>query len=367
LNWKKTIRSVILETEAFTYVHSGGGIIPRVDCSLGSCPFGSPQKVLEKWKTGFSSSPCDYLGDLSPAEEAIVKFWKGVVKREDLILGTGSIGILYNLAAFLGSADFHVLGLAPQFPDAPLYFKYMGSNLKNVFLTPPNYRFEVEDLLSMITENISMVYVDNPHNPTGQVIPLSGIRRVADLCEEKGILLIVDEAYGGFMDEEESSVNLDSENVVSLRSFSKSWGMASLRGGYAVVRDPVLRDLYNKVCPPFPMSPDLVELIPLALGEKDYLPSLRSRVESLKKETLEIINSAPGFSVAETTMSVPIMMVTCEDPEVNLFDLLLQAGIKSEPGEGFESLGKNSIRLRIPSPEKLEEFRVCWKELTTRN
>ena len=138
----------------------------------------------------------------------------------------------------------------------------MGSPLKNVFLTPPNYRFEVEDILSLITDDISMVYVDNPHNPTGQVIPLSRIRRVADLCAEKGIMLIVDEAYGGFMDEEESSVNLDHENVVSLRSFSKSWGMASLRAGYAVVRDQELRELYNKVCPPFPLSPDLLELIP---------------------------------------------------------------------------------------------------------
>ena len=59
------------------------------------------------------------------------------------------------------------------------------------------------------------------------------------------------------------------------------------------------------------------------------------------------------------------MMVTCEDLEVDLFDQLLQVGIKSEPGEGFESLGKNSIRLRVPSQEKLGDFRDCWEGLIT--
>jgi len=366
VNWKKAVRPVIRDTEALHYVHSGEGFIPKVDCSLGSCPFGSPQRVLHKWRTGFTSDPCGYMGDYSAVEQAIVNFWGGAVKKEEILLGAGSIGILYNLATLLGDGGFHVLGLAPQFPDVPLYFRYMESPVDKVTLTGPSYRFRVEELISRINDATAMVYLDNPHNPTGQAIHLSDVEVLADHCLDRGIMLIVDEAYGGFMEEEESSINLKHPNLVSVRSFSKSWGMASLRAGYAVARDPELRDLYNKVCPPFPLSPDLLELIPLAMEEKEYLSSLRTRVAYLKKRTMDTIFSSPGFSIAETSLSVPIMLVTCEDPEVDLFQLLLDGGIKTEPGEGFESLGSNSIRLRIPSPEKLGEFNTCWKELLKR-
>ena len=366
MNWKKAVRPVIRDTEALHYVHSGEGVVPEVDCSLGSCPFGSPQRVLDKWRTGFVSDPCGYMGDYTAVEQAIVDFWGGVVKKDEILHGAGSIGILYNLATLLGDGDFHVLGLAPQFPDVPLYFSYMESPVDKVLLSPPSYRFRVEDLISGITDKTAMVYLDNPHNPTGQAIPLSDVEILADHCLDRGIMLIVDEAYGGFMEEGESSINLKHSNLVCVRSFSKSWGMASLRAGYAIVRDPELRELYNKVCPPFPLSPDLLELIPLAMDEKGYLSGLRTRVAYLKKRTMDVILSSPGFSVAETSLSVPIMLVTSEDPEVDLFQLLLDVGIKSEPGEGFESLGRNSIRLRIPSPDKLEAFNTCWKELLKR-
>ena len=77
--------------------------------------------------------------------------------------------------------------------------------------------------LQRLDSRHKMVFVDNPNNPTGQVIPLAEIRRIASAAARLGIGVVVDEAYGDYMAKENSAINLldDFDNVVVLRTFSK--------------------------------------------------------------------------------------------------------------------------------------------------
>jgi len=65
------------------------------------------------------------------------------------------------------------------------------------------------------------VYIDNPNNPTGQVISLDVIEEVTKKALEEEVIVVVDEAYGDFMDIKNSAVNLEYPNLIVVRSFSK--------------------------------------------------------------------------------------------------------------------------------------------------
>ena len=362
MKWEKSIRNEINDIEMCQYAHAGEGVVPEVDCSLGTSPVGAPPQVLKKWREGFASDPSAYCNDFSAATAALKGFWGELFEDDEIIYGPGSVSILFSLAFVTGCKGASVKGIAPQFPDVPYYFRFNGTPVNNLALQAPGYELSVNDLIADTGEETTLVYLDQPHNPTGQYLPIEEVMVLAEHCEKEGILLVVDEAYGGFMPEKESSVNLRFENLVTVRSFSKSWGMAGLRAGYAVVRSSSLRESYRKACPPFPFSVSLNELIPAALADKNYPFQLRKMVEELKNRTVEIVSSSKGFSIAKTSMSVPIMLVSYDREDLDLFEHLLEAGIKTEPGYGFMGLGKNSVRLRVPAPEKMDLFEKCWKE-----
>ena len=95
-----------------------------------------------------------------------------------------------------------------------------------------------------------IVYLTTPHNPTGSWLDIEGVEEIASSVEED-TLLVVDEAYGEFS-EAESAVSLldEYDNVAVVRTFSKVYGLAGLRIGYAVVSDS-WADAYAKVNTPF--------------------------------------------------------------------------------------------------------------------
>ncbi len=360
MDWNNIIRKEIRETEICQYAYAGEGVIPKVDCSLGASPVGTPPEVERLWKRGFSIDPSPYHSDFGKLTGSLIDFWGPVFEREEIVYGPGSISILFSLAFITGGEGASVLGISPQFPDVPSYFRFNGAEVRNVQLNGPDYALNVKDILASVTKDTTLVYLDQPHNPTGQYLPIEDVMELANFCEGNGTLLVVDEAYGGFMPEAESSINMRYESLISVRSFSKSWGLAGIRAGYAVIRNKIIRDYYKKVSPPFPFSVSMEELVPLAVRDEDYPPRLRKMVEKLKEKTMDIILSTKGFSVARTSMTVPIMLVSHENPHLDLFEHLLSFGIKTEPGTGFPGLGGNSVRLRVPSPDLIDTFKQCW-------
>lgn len=364
MDWEKTILPEVRNYEPAQYVYSGGENPPEIDCSLGTNPLGANELIMHKWTSGFFLDPSLYPGDQRSVVHALVDFWKGAVKEDELFFGTGSIGVIFSLARILVSPGTEVLGVAPQFSDGSFYFTFAGANVTNVELEAPDLVLHTEKIREAITDDISIVYLDRPHNPTGQVIGLEDLRSLAERCHDTGALLVVDEAYGGFIPEEQSALNITDPSVVCLRSFSKAWGLAGLRVGYAVIRDERLKKYYRKVSPPFSIPTSAMEMIPLILKERDYLPNLRSRICEMKREVMDIILSCEGFSIAPSCATVPIMTVTYKSNDIDLYDVLLEkGGIKTEPGWGFENMRSNSVRLRVPEPGKMDIFRKCWAKV----
>lgn len=364
MDWKKCIPKGLKDIKTELYFNCIENRPVSVDCGLGSSPIGAPDKVKEVFGPVFGEDLSRYVPPAERLTDPVCRFWNGLVSEDELVFANGTDTILVVLAKALAATGGKVLGMAPQFTDGPVHFQLSGCDFLPVNLKAPDFKIEVQDLLDALDDSISLVYIDRPHNPTGQLMDLKDLDRLIEAADKVGALVIVDEAYGDFVSEETSCLNLKWKNLLCLRTFSKGWGMAGVRGGYGVFRDPYARELYLRVSPPFTVDALAFASIPMALEEAGtFLPSMRTHIEKLKGQVMDIIESTPGFSVAETCRSVAIMMVTCSDESVNLYDRLMDQGIKTAPGSGFLGIGDNSVRLRVPPQEEMKTFKSCWERM----
>jgi histidinol-phosphate aminotransferase len=148
-------------------------------------------------------------------------------------------------------------------------------------------RIDVSALKRAIGPRTRMVYVANPNNPTGATLALDEIASIAEAVPEGGVFL-VDEAYNDFLPDGRSAIELVKKGapVLVLRTFSKGFGLAGLRLGYAVGPDPVLEKLKTVWWGDLGINTAVYVAAPAALDDvehvKRYVAVIDSGLEQLK-------------------------------------------------------------------------------------
>lgn len=321
-----------------------------LDCAGGKNSSVS-QKVLEfarqyDWSKLWEMPDINYM-DL---KTAICKFWSDYadLKVGNIKIANGSSGVLERINKVFIQEGARVLGYAPQFTGYVADVIMGGGNYRGVPLSPDeNFKFEADRLLRELTKDYCILYIDNPNNPTGQFIDLSDIEEIVKEAKKKDVVVIVDEAYGDYVEEKHSAVNLVNryDNLVVTRTFSKGYGIAKFRIGYGIL-PAELSGYYNKIELPFPVSALGSHLAREALLDKDFVVGCRQWVKSEKAKLLRELKKR-GYLIGETFESCPIFIIGCEDGDVDLERDLLSKGIISHSGTGFMNLGKNYVRINL--------------------
>ncbi len=180
MKWKEKMPAPVRDKTFAEYGSSREERPVLVDCALGTNPLGSPPWAKEYIKSGSLPDPGGYPGDDLPLRKALSDSWNGAFFPDEIVTGTGSIGLIISLAGAFCAPGATVLGIAPQFPDGPMHFQFAGASYRYLPLTPPEFDLDISRLLGEMTGDESLVYVDRPHNPTGQVPPLAEMALLAD-------------------------------------------------------------------------------------------------------------------------------------------------------------------------------------------
>ncbi|HKL10859.1 MAG TPA: aminotransferase class I/II-fold pyridoxal phosphate-dependent enzyme [Clostridia bacterium] len=340
-----------------------------IDCSLGINPFGFPEGVGDSMGKFGADIVNNYPHGDTKLKNAIIGYWSenALLCERRIELACGSMDAITKINKMFIDKGTAVLGHSPQFPDFGMDVEGMGGIYETVDMSEENGKFDGVRFMDGIEERHAFCYIDNPNNPTGQIIPLEVISEIAKKAASMGVCVVVDEAYGDFMEKANSAVNLldDLSNIMVLKSFSKGFGMAGMRIGYAM-GSIGLMDVYRKISIPFCVTGIGTILAIEALKDEGFLDESRKKIAKAKKR---IIGAMDNLGSLETSPTVPIMTLTHRDKEVDLYRELLKVQVLSVSGENFGGLGKNSVRFRIGKDADLllERLRLVVKNWTEGN
>tara|TARA_Y100001978_G_scaffold194776_1_gene202265 strand:- start:1234 stop:2307 length:1074 start_codon:yes stop_codon:yes gene_type:complete len=217
-----------------------------------------------------------------------------------IICGSGSDEIIQMLCQLFLNKNDEVIVPEFSFLMYRIYSKIVGA--KVVFAKEENFKVSVKNILSKTTNKTKMVFIANPNNPTGTYITIKEIKYLRKKLNNK-ILLVIDDAYFEYMKNKDyqNGLNLfkNSKNVFILRTFSKIYGLASMRVGWGYGPKNIINELF-KIKPPFNVN-KLAQLYATeALKDKKFIiKSIKHNLywsKKLKKffESKKIISNSPG-------------------------------------------------------------------------
>lgn len=321
-----------------------------LDCSLGINPYGFPDVVVDIVRN-FDVNRLYQYPHSDEAKKSVVEYWKdyAFIEPDNVLMTDGSITALNLLVNIFAKPGAEAISFMPTFTDMIEYPRLMGIKMRGIrTLKDNNYKENVSELVKEITDETSFVYIDNPNNPTGQVLTNDELSVILDRCEELGVYAIIDEAYADFLPREESAVVLGPKynHMISVRTFSKGFGLAGARAGYIITNKELIKYI-NKISNPYMMN-EMSRALTAAILKYDVQPFEHGIDFSIIKGALR---DACGDKIimAETDDRIPICLLRHVDETVDLQALLLSEGILTCSGKEFEPLGKNCVRLRVPT------------------
>jgi histidinol-phosphate aminotransferase len=211
------------------------------------------------------------------------------VPVECIATGTGSVAVLAQIVNAACDAGDEVVFAWRSFEAYPIVTQLAGAKPVMVGLDE-QARHRLDPMYAAITDRTRVILVCTPNNPTGPCVHQAELEAFLDKVPSD-VVVVVDEAYVEFVRDPDAVRGLDvwrhRPNVVVLRTFSKAYGLAGLRVGYAVAHPPVAAAL-RKTATPFGVN-SVAQVA--AIASLDAFDELKARVESLVAERDRVVQA----------------------------------------------------------------------------
>jgi histidinol-phosphate aminotransferase len=289
------------------------------------------------------------FGPFPAALEAIARSAPDLNRFEEVAVGAGSDGLVDGLTqAILDPGDEIVCGW-PSFPSYAIDARKVGAVPTTVPLRDD--RYDLEAMLDAITPRTKLVYVCHPNNPTGTMNTRAELDAYFERVPEH-VLTVLDQAYFEYIDDPDYADGVAEylkagRRVVVLRTFSKIFGLAGLRVGYALAPESVVNAL-AKVRRAFDITTTAQEAALASLGDTREVE--RRRLENAaQRPEVERILRGHGFEPAGPAVANFLFCDIGEDSRP-LFEQLLREGVIVRPTHGFG--GPTAVRVTIGTAEE---------------
>ena len=268
--------------------------------------------------------------------------------------GCGSVGLLQQLLlAYVDPGD-EVVYPWPSFEAYPIYVQLTGG----VEVTVPlvDHTFDLEAVAAAVTDRTKLVLLANPNNPTGTAVHVDQLRRLVEQVPGD-VLVVVDEAYREFVTADLGDPITDLQpghpNVVVLRTFSKAFGLAALRTGYAVADPEVVVEL-DKVLIAFAVN-HLAQVASLAaIAARDEVQAVVDRITAERDRVVASLR-ADGWDLPDAHANFVYLPLGSRTDVV--FPEMEKRGVVVRP---FPGVG---MRVTIGTPAQNDRFLATLAEV----
>ena len=332
-----------------------------IHLEIGEPDFDTPANVREAAKRALDEGWTHYgppLG-LPALREAIATDATArkrfAVDPENVVVTPGAKPIMFYALLALAQPGDEVIYPDPGFPIYESMTRFVGATPVPIPLREENeFRMDVQELRSLVTDRTRLIIFNSPHNPTGSVLTEEDLRAIADLAAECDITVLADEIYGRILYEGEhhsiAALPGMAERTIVLDGFSKTWAMTGWRLGYAILPPDLLpvfsRLIINSVS--CTSSHSQMAAVEALTGPQDDVEAMVEEFRARRELIVNGLDAIPGIrclkphgafyvfpNVSGTGMAGPEMANR----------LLDEAGVACLAGTAFGRVGRDHLRV----------------------
>jgi histidinol-phosphate aminotransferase len=269
------------------------------------------------------------------------------VSPEQIFIGSGSCEIINLLAFLFLRPGLNAISSEHAFAIYPLATASTGAAYKAVRMRN-GFEFDLDAIAAAIDDDTRVIYLGNPNNPTGTIFRRADWKRFLTMVPQR-VVIVADEAYFEFVRDREYPDSMEDHDgtrlIVTLRTFSKIFGLAGMRVGYGVARPDIIT-LLNKVRQPFNITSLGQIAVSAGMDDIDHVNNTlrvnREGMEYLETELARLkvayVPSQANFVLAEVGNGRAV------------YDKLLHLGVIVRPMHGYGF--PRHVRISVGLPEE---------------
>lgn len=334
-----------------------------VHLEIGEPDFDTPSNIVEAavdaLHKGFTHyGPSAGLPDLrNTIAEYVASTRRIAVSQDEVVVVPGGKPIIfYTMLALIDEGD-EVIYPNPGFPIYESMIHYAGGRAVPIHLREElDFRLDVNELASLISDRTRLIILNSPQNPTGGVLTKADIEDIAAAIGDRNIMVLSDEIYSRLVFEGEqfsiSSVNGFKERTIILDGFSKTWAMTGWRMGYGVMRPDLAEQIARLITNSTSCTASFSQMagIEAIKGDQSAVEQMRAEFHRRRDVFHERINSIRGFSCRKPKGAFYMFpnIQRTGWPSKKLADALLeQAGVAALSGTAFGAFGEGYLRFSV--------------------
>lgn len=284
------------------------------------------------------------------------------VDMAQITLGDGSENIFDIIVkAFLTSNDAAIVSQY-CFATIPIVIKALGAEL----ITVPaiNYGHDILSMIAAITDKTRIIFVVNPNNPTGTYNTTDEVVHLLETVPEN-IIVVLDEAYCEYLKKPDYPASLKLleryPNLIITRTFSKIYGLAGLRVGYAISHMEIA-DILNRARLPFNVNLVALTAATAALFDDEHV---HKTLELNEKGMLQLEQGLEKLNIKFISSVCNFICIDMEQAALPIYEALLQEGVIVRPLGGYGM--SNHLRVTIGTYKENERFLQALSKVLGRN
>lgn len=295
----------------------------------------------------YPDSTCDQL-----REKLVKKYIKGFSK-ENIFIGCGSDEIINLLIAGFVEDDESIMMMDPSYSFYEVQAGVKNRKVKKVLLKN-DFSLNIEQIRRNI-KTVEIIFLCSPNNPTGNLITKEEVKSIAQFF--KGII-VIDEAYIEFAGLENSLIDLVSEktNIVISRTFSKAWGLAGIRVGYAIAPKSIIEVLL-KIKESYNVSSISQNI---AIQVLDQIERLQRKIEEMKDLKEQLLKGFSNLGVYASDTSANFILLKVPDAKKIYKKLADEKTIVRDRSN--LPLLRDTLRITVGSEQENEKLIKTLKE-----
>lgn len=333
------------------------GISSAIKLASNENPLGASPAVIKASTDALLKSHIYPDGGCFELKKSLAAFLQ--VATNQLTFGNGSENILELIVSAYLTQNSSAVISQYAFLTIPLLIKSHGAEL----ITAPakNFGHDIDNMIAAVKENTRVIFIVNPNNPTGTYTTTQDLKKLLDNVSPH-ILVVVDEAYNEYIDKSDypntQKMLAKYPNLIITRTFSKAYGLAALRLGFAI-SSPEIADILNRARLPFNVNSIASIAGIAAILDQDHIKrsvelnkiGMTQLSEGLKNLNFKFIPSAGNF-----------ITIDLEKNAIDVYQKLLMLGVIVRPLGAYDM--PTYIRVTIGTTEQNERFLTALKTVS---